>query len=172
MPYGCKFKNIGKMNSNKNSLCYYFGDEYVISGTLLVRDLYGAPNYGETPDVDKLEKFYFIIIDTAINIFVKDTINSYNLKNKYSQSCFQILGYDSIINGKFCSYYSLYLMKLQSGSKICLKGYFDSAITGHHHTDVLFIVEKNPPIDNPSSVANKKRRKKTNKCIFLQNEII
>lgn len=143
---GRNSKNIDTMNSNRDSLYYYFGDEYVISGTLLARDHYGPPNYGETPDVDKLEKFYFIIIDTAINVLVKDTINSYNLENKYAQSCFQILGYDSIIKGKSCSYNSLYLMKLQPGSKICLKGYFDSATTGHHHTDVLFVVGKNPPL--------------------------
>ncbi|HHU46605.1 MAG TPA: hypothetical protein GXZ40_01755 [Bacteroidales bacterium] len=141
-------KDINTINSNKNSLhYYYFGDEYVISGILLVQEQYGAPNYGETPDIDELEKVYFVVIDTAINIVVKDTVNTHNLENKYSQSYFQILGYDSIINGKSYSYSTLYLMKLQPGTKIRLKGFFDSAITGHHHTDVLLVVGKNPPVN-------------------------
>lgn len=82
-------KDINTINSNKNSLhYYYFGDEYVISGILLVQEQYGAPNYGETPDIDELEKVYFVVIDTAINIVVKDTVNTHNLENKYSQSYF------------------------------------------------------------------------------------
>ncbi len=119
---------------------YCFEKEYIITGKLSAQDFYGPPNFGDTPEIDKLEHCYLITIDANINIMTSDTINSYNLENKYAQSCFQIIGYDTMVNGHLVSYEHQYFKNIPIGTVISLKGYFDSATTGHHHTEVLFIV--------------------------------
>ena len=121
---------------------YYFGKEYIITGKLSEQDFYGRPSFGEDPDNDELEHCYLITMDSSINILSSDTVNGYNTEHKHNQSCFQIVSFYNRINGKLVSYEQQYLKKIPMGTVISLKGFFDSAITGHDHTEVLFIVNK------------------------------
>jgi hypothetical protein len=129
-----------------NTISYFFDQKYEIIGVLSVQDFYGPPNYGDTPELDKIEKCYLITLDTPIDIKTTDTKNTHDLENKYNQSCFQIIGFNSYIDGKIVSYESNYLKKIPIGTRISVEGYFDSAISGHHHTDVTFVVEYNIPV--------------------------
>ena len=116
---------------------YFFDQAYNITGKLSKQDFYGPPNFGDTPDIDKLEHCYLITIDSNINIMSSDTVNGYNTEDKYAQSCFQIVGYDTIINGNIISYECRYLKDIPIGTVISLKGYFDTATTGHHQKSCL-----------------------------------
>ena len=133
-------------NNNTNSVLdtqtnYYFEKEYIITGKLSEQYFYGAPNFGDTPDIDELEHCYLITIDSNINIMAASSVNTYNTENKYAQSCFQIVGSFTMINGNRLSLYE-YFKKIPIGTVISLKGTFDSAMTGHHHTKVLFVVNE------------------------------
>ncbi|MDR2868234.1 MAG: DUF4431 domain-containing protein [Bacteroidales bacterium] len=127
---------------SEDSFCYDFTTVYTIEGILSLEKFYGPPNYGETPEIDKEEMCYIITLRDPICILINDTLgeNTYE-ENKYNQSRFQIFGYDIEQNEEY-SDYTKRLKNLPIGSKISLTGVFDCAVTGHHHTDVLFILNK------------------------------
>jgi hypothetical protein len=138
--FGCSSRTTTNSDLNEPTN-YCFEKECVITGKLSAQDFYGPPNFGDTPEIDKLEHCYLITLDPAIDIISSDTINGYNTEDKYGQSCFQIVGYDTKVNGHLVSYDSQYLKNIPIGTVISLKGHFDSATTGHHHTEVLFVVD-------------------------------
>ena len=142
-------KDYYENNANltmKDSVYYFYPNRYTITGILTVQKFYGPPNYGEDPKTDKIETCYLINLETPINILVVDTLEpEVNDRNMYNQTTFQIVGYNVYYKGREVDYYSHYLKKLV-GSKISLSGYFFCAETGHHHTEVLFNVERVPPL--------------------------
>ena len=93
-----------------------------VSGKIIQKENYGAPNYGETPELDIKEVSYYICFDAPRKFVVngKSTdIKEMQLvlyKSKKSKSNFN------------------------SGKNYLCTGYIQPAETGHHHTGFIFIV--------------------------------
>lgn len=93
-----------------------------ISGTVIQKENYGAPNYGETPDIDVKEVYYYICFEVPQKFIVDGKTTE--IKEM------QLLFYKS--------------KKLKNdlliGKNYLVKGCIQPAETGHHHSDFIFIV--------------------------------
>lgn len=94
------------------------------SGTLIFRDFYGAPNYGENPETDNVETVP--VLDLDLPLIFKDETG-----NETFVSQMQVL----VSNSKTD------LRNLEN-RKVKIKGTVSKAETGHHHTDMILAAEK------------------------------
>lgn len=97
-------------------------------GTLIEKVYYGPPGYGENPKTDSKEHAAILQLSKPIKVVAGkgDKFNETRDKVKEVQ----------VINIKGISL-SMYFQK-----KIKVTGKLSSAITGHHHTDVLIEVDE------------------------------
>lgn len=103
----------------------------IVEGTLITRMYYGQPGYGEDPENDAKEYPYILQLDKPINVKAQegDIMNS----DKFDVKEIQVvpLGEEDLKSIK------KYLDK-----HIKIEGTLFSALTGHHHTEVLIEVKR------------------------------
>lgn len=104
-----------------------------ISGTLTEKMFYGAPNYGETPEKDEKETVLILKLDSPVNVLAEPDQPDSEMADHsiFGIMEIQIYTLDKKIN------LSKYLNK-----KITVQGPLMSAISGHHHTEVLMEVKQ------------------------------
>lgn len=104
-----------------------------ISGTLTEKMFYGAPNYGETPEKDEKEMVWILKLDYPVNVIAAPDQPDPEMGDHTIRGIkeIQIYTLDKKIN------LSKYLNK-----KITVQGPLMSAISGHHHTEVLMEVKQ------------------------------
>ena len=99
-----------------------------LTGILIRKIFYGPPGYGEDPKTDKKEYAYIIKLEKPISAIAAedDTTNESHDNVKEIQ----------VVNIKHIS------LKPLLQKRVTAKGTLFSAITGHHHTDVLINLEE------------------------------
>lgn len=103
------------------------GCTVTVSGKITKEMRYGPSNYGESPETDKKEHFYFLNLSKPIDAtkyLTEKLDSSYKHITKM-----QLISYDN-----FAGFDSL------PNKDVCLKGTLFLSHTGHHHTPVLMEV--------------------------------
>ena len=119
------------VSTKKDDLEYSFEPNVsIVEGTLITRMYYGQPGYGEDPENDAKEYPYILQLDKPINVKAQegDIMNSDTFDVKEIQVV--PLGEEDLKSIK------KYLDK-----RIKIEGTLFSALTGHHHTEVLIEVK-------------------------------
>ena len=102
----------------------------IVEGTLITRMYYGQPGYGEDPKNDAKEYPYILQLDRPINVKAQegDILNS----DKFDIKEIQVvpLGEEDLKS-----------LKKYLDKHIKIQGTLFSALTGHHHTEVLIEVK-------------------------------
>jgi len=96
--------------------------EVILKGKIVTKKFYGPPNYGETPDTDAIESFYFLILDKPIIIETNGTTD------KVSE--FQMILFNK------------YQKTISEQAEYIIRGNLFLAHTGHHHSKVLISVNE------------------------------
>lgn len=108
---------------------YHYEPEQVeLSGTLIEKSFYGPPGYGEDPEHDSKEPAYVILLPEPATVVPAAGDATNERHDEVSEV--------QVVNGK-----QLPLRPLLN-KKVTLRGTLFSAITGHHHTDVLINLEE------------------------------
>lgn len=127
---------------------YYEPQKVELSGTLVEKTFDGPPSYGEDPEHDVKEQAYIIQLEKPITVVPSqgDTTNERH----------DNVGEMQIVNMKHLPLATLLKQR------VVVKGTLFSAITGHHHTDVLINAEdvspdrgsSSTPVDSPERVVS------------------
>ena len=118
--------HVRKLKQNKK--IYHFEPAVVeLTGKLIEKDFYGQPGYGEDPKTDSKEPAVIIQLTKPIMV-VAEKDDEYN-ETRDGIEEMQLINIKSI---KLTPYLH---------QKVKLTGKLMSAQTGHHHTDVLIIVD-------------------------------
>ena len=91
-----------------------------VSGNILTKQFYGPPNYGETPEIDKIESYYILQLNEPITFtrgYITETVEEIQLIISDDINIDLITNWSYTVNGN---------------------AFF--AETGHHHTPVIIIV--------------------------------
>jgi len=120
-----------RLQANYSHREFFFGsNDYVLGGILISRMYYGPPGYGEDPENDTKEYTYILQLNQPINV---KAMNEDDFNVDVSNICeVQLVMTEENIN----------ILKEYKYKYIELEGSFFSAFSGHHHTDVLFHVNK------------------------------
>jgi hypothetical protein len=118
--------------ANTYSIDFTENELIKLEGTISLSDYYGPPNYGESPQTDQIERYYILSFDDDTELYDQTSLEKYKIKeiqiiyNKNTEKTLtQIIDFSQFI-----------------GKKISIKGYLYKAETGHHHTQLIFIVEQ------------------------------
>ncbi len=105
----------------------------VISGTIVIKQFYGAPNYGETPEKDEKVGVYILKPDYPVNVFADLDPKDPETADKTITNITEIQVYspDKKID-----------LKNYEGKRIQLNGLLFTGRSGHHYTNVLMEVKK------------------------------
>ena len=101
-----------------------------VTGTLITDTFYGPPNYGKTPETDRVEKPYILKLDKPIEI-VGDIAAATGVDGHGKLSTTTVSRIQ--LAGKF----DVKQAKRVIGERVSLSGSFFPAHTGHHHTPML-----------------------------------
>ena len=101
-----------------------------LTGTLVTEEFYGPPNYGETPETDRVEKAYILKLDTPIEI-VGDIAAAIGADGQGIISTTTVSRVQ--LSGEFDTKSANKLI----GQQVKLDGRLFPAHTGHHHTPML-----------------------------------
>lgn len=93
-----------------------------LSGTLVVQQAYGAPNYGGTPAQDTVERYYALQLDRPICV---DTGHDTDVPEADVRVLQLVMGM---------------LPSAPAGAHASVTGTLFHGISGHHHTPVLLSV--------------------------------
>lgn len=93
-----------------------------ISGTVVFKDFYGAPNYGENLETDKIERMPVLILEKSFETKVEDEEISFKEIQIIAKGA-------AIIEQEF------------GNKKAVVKGEISKSQTGHHHTDFVIFAE-------------------------------
>lgn len=95
-----------------------------IHGKIFSKEVYGPPTFGENPNIDSKEKIYYLSWDEAVEFF----IDGKNINIKELQLIFLPSKKKSEV--------------LDENSTYNFEGKINTAETGHHYTEYIFIVDK------------------------------
>ena len=98
-----------------------------LRGTLELKTFYGPPNFGEEPDTDAKETYYFLNLDRPMD--VRETSGKAFRHVKSLQIVYA--------DGRITS-----IAGIDTTKKVFVTGKLFLAETGHHHSDVLILAEK------------------------------
>jgi len=101
---------------------YGITKEIKIYGKIILKDNYGPPNYGENPETDIIETYYYILLQKPLRIKINNVNND-------------ITTMQIIFNNNILKEYNI-----ENTYKIY--GNLFLATTGHHHTEVLVSANK------------------------------
>lgn len=111
---------------------YYFEPNVsIIEGTLITRLHYGPPGYGEDPDKDEKEYPFILLLDDPIKVIAEDT-------DTINSSTSDVSEIQLVLKGSFY----VDMAKQYKNKHIKVQGTLFSAFTGHHHTEVLIVVDE------------------------------
>jgi len=113
---------------------YFFEPEKsIITGTLAMRQFFGPPGYGETPEMDMIENVWILDLDRSINVhWTRKHIEHGDFKaSKFNISSIQL--HTTAHNVDLSPY---------KGKRVSLKGELWEAHTGHHFTPALLTVQE------------------------------
>jgi hypothetical protein len=105
-------------------------------GSLVVEVHYGPPNYGETPEVDRLERAYVLVLDEPVTV-VGDTAAAIGADNPGTISRIKVSKVQ-LAGVLYCD-----PTKNLVGRRIQAIGKLFPSHTGHHYTRILLDVEEN-----------------------------
>ena len=99
-----------------------------LSGTLVIDDHYGPPNFGETPDIDRVEKTLMLRLDQAVVVRARpgDALN--------------VDTFDDVDRVQLIS--TEIKLSDQIGRHVTLEGTLFEKENGEHVTDVLLSVRR------------------------------
>lgn len=102
-----------------------------LEGTLITKLYYGVPNYGENPETDQKEYPYILVLDEPIKV----KLSSYtdDSRETIEISEIQLVPIEKNIQEYISQNLDEYIK---------IQGSFFRAMTGHHHTEILFEVKK------------------------------
>ncbi|MDR2963676.1 MAG: DUF4431 domain-containing protein [Bacteroidales bacterium] len=112
---------------------YYEPEVSIITGTIIVETFFGPPGYGENPQTDSKEEAYILLLESPINVL--STIDESEREEgdgdftKYNVAKIQLASTAGVL---FANY---------TNQQVIVTGTLFSAISGHHHTDVLMDVQ-------------------------------
>lgn len=92
---------------------------------------YGSPGYGEDPDNDEKEYPFILQLDGPIKVIAEDT-------DTINSDISDVLEIQLVLRGK--PYVDM--AKQYKNKHIKVQETLFSAFTGHHHTEVLIVVDK------------------------------
>ncbi|QNL96224.1 hypothetical protein [Treponema sp. Marseille-Q4132] len=92
-----------------------------LTGSIVKKSFYGPPNFGETPNNDNIEIYFFLLPDTPI---------LYDDEGKHI--CLKEIQ---------LVFTAVYRKNFDAGKNYTVSGKMQKATTGHHHTDFILIVE-------------------------------
>ena len=101
---------------------YDIPKEITIYGKIILKSNYGPPNYGENPESDTIETYYYILLQKPLKIKIND-VNS------------DITEMQIIFNNDI-------LKQFSTEKTYTIHGNLFLATTGHHHTEVLISANK------------------------------
>jgi hypothetical protein len=111
---------------------YSYGPSKVqLFGTIIKKQFFGEPGFGENPSADKKEKIYLLKLDKKIDILASpsDDLNSESFKDV------------ALVQLEFSGEsHRDELIKLV-GKHASVSGSLGMAMTGHEHTDVVLMVD-------------------------------
>jgi hypothetical protein len=102
-----------------------------ISGTLTIKQFYGRPNYGETPEKDEKVSVYILKSAYPVTVIAAGNQPDGETANKTIRGVTEIQVYDRNQNKSLSAYL---------GKKITLKGTLIHAESGDHYTKILMQV--------------------------------
>ena len=97
-----------------------------VSGVISIKEYFGPPNYGENPDTDSKEKFYFIALDKPLCV---------NASSEYDSAENNINSMEMVYAPSDYPFNNAWL-----GKRVSVSGTLFHAQTAHHHTPVLITV--------------------------------
>lgn len=100
-----------------------------LKGNLITRLYYGAPNYGENPESDDKEYPFILQLDEPIEVHVSSENDKLTI---IETSEIQLVSM-SDEHFKF--------LKSHKNERIEVSGELFEAFTGHHHTNVLLVID-------------------------------
>jgi len=109
-----------------------------IKGTLIKKQFYGSPNYGETPEKDEKVWVYLLKTDYPISVMASANQLDPETADQTVTGITEIQVYSNDSNLDF---------KPRENKRITLQGIFQTAQTGHHYTRVLLEVREISPIE-------------------------
>lgn len=103
-----------------------------VRGLLTTNTFYGPPNYGDTPETDRLENVWMLYLENSINVHqLKEHLEEGdNNSTQFNISRIQLVIFDK--NPEFKNF---------NNKKVKVRGTFFGANTGHHYTPILMIVK-------------------------------
>ncbi len=96
-------------------------------GTITIEQYYGPPNYGQTREVDAIERWPILKLDESIRV-AGDPAREVNSDSFDDVTRIQLLGTAGV--------------KLIEGQHVAADGVLFEKFNGHHHTDVVMSVKK------------------------------
>ncbi len=125
-----KIKNkatTDKKNQPDSTLkkCYYEPQITELTGVLYVKQYYGPPNYGKTPEIDEKDEQFLLKLDSSINVFPIKGSDMDDIKQFGVERI-------TLIPAK-----SPTVFKQQEGKTVKVRGKLFGANTPYHHTPVL-----------------------------------
>ncbi|RZM71263.1 hypothetical protein C3B51_22735 [Pseudoalteromonas rubra] len=103
-----------------------------LNGKLVKEIKYGAPNYGETPDIDKKTTIYVLVLNSKITVGTNESLSEVNTDVFHDVKYLQL-----IIDSKG----SKENLERLVGGFISVKGKLFQKISGHHYYSVLMSTE-------------------------------
>lgn len=108
-------------------ICHFEPTVVELTGKLITKVFYGPPGYGENPKTDSKEKVAILQLTKPINVVAEKNDQFNETRNGVKEV--------QLINIKKIKL-STYLQR-----KVKLTGKLTSAVTGHHHTDMLIEID-------------------------------
>ena len=109
---------------------YFFNKKATLTGTLIVKNFYGPPNYGETPKQDKIERHYVLKLDKKIDVISLGDTEGFDIDSEYGVEIIQIT---------FTTKESI--IKSFKNKKIQMTGILFPSINAQQHTPVMIEVK-------------------------------
>jgi hypothetical protein len=111
------------MEADQNNIIkqgYFESENVVLAGVICLKSFYGPPNFGETPEMDRTENFYVLVLENYI------IVNNNGIETKIQEL-------QLISSGDFLE--ELDLDKIYTVEENIIE-----AQSGHHHTKYVFLV--------------------------------
>ncbi len=97
-------------------------------GQLVKKEFYGPPGYGEDPKIDSKESAAILLLSSPIKVFAEKDDQFNETRDNIKEV--QLINIKRIALSNFFQ------------KKVKVTGKLTSAITGHHHTDVLIEIDE------------------------------
>ena len=119
---------LSKGNAHNEGTHRYESEECVLKGVLVYIVDYGPPGHGDTPEIDKKERYFALELNHPIDV-IADEKDRVNVTHR-GVNIIQLIGYGLINSERFLN------------KRVSVKGTLFSSHADDHHTDVLMSLKK------------------------------